>query len=225
MNWANTVIDSWEAVRLLCAKHHVFLEIPWTSSMYLRYLVPSWRKVTTPKRAKYVKLPWIPLALHVLIGTVELFRYYHHHLAVTGEPPEPNVTDLALGLVMAAGSFHPAAYVHEGNIPFVRTTVPGDGGAAGARLHAGGTCMVTRSGTGRPSSSWTTSPGSGGYGRAEGTSRASGRTGTPSRRPWPRYHPLALWEGDYPAGIPVFGAIVFAVLAVDKWASRKMDGK
>ncbi|KAJ0159958.1 hypothetical protein CTA2_8833, partial [Colletotrichum tanaceti] len=207
LNWANTVIDSWKAVRLLCAEHRVFLEISWVSSTYLRYLAPSWRKVATPKHARYVKLPWIPLALHVLVGTVELFRYYLQ-LAVTGEPPEPELTDLVLGLVMAAGSLHLAAHVRQGNIPPDPDDVPGDGGAAGARLGAG-----------------VPSPGSGGYGRAEGACRASGRRGDAFTAAVVASHPLALWEGDYPAGIPLFGAIMLALLAVDKWASRKLDGK
>ncbi|GJC99012.1 hypothetical protein CH63R_11069 [Colletotrichum higginsianum IMI 349063] len=190
--------------------------------MYLRYLVPSWRKVTTPKHAKYVKLPWIPLALHVLIGTVELFRYYH--LAVTGEPPEPNVTDLVLGLGMAAGSFHLAAYVHEGNIPFVRTTFQGMAAQRAlastlgyvhgdAQWHRASVKLLNNFTWVR----WIWACGGHLQGiRTHGDALTAAVVAS---------HPLALWEGDYPAGIPLLGAIVFALLAVDKWASRKLDGK
>ncbi|OHE93295.1 hypothetical protein CORC01_11438 [Colletotrichum orchidophilum] len=222
MDWAR-VNDGWDAAELLFEKHHVFLEILWISSTYMRFLVPSWKKVSTPTHAKYAKLPWIPLMIHVIVGTTEMFRYYYP-LAIAGEPPVPNWIDLVLGLVFSAGSFHLAAYVREGNIPFIRTTfqatavqralastlgyVHGD-----AQWHRASIKLLNNFTWVR----WLST-----FGTYLQGFRTYGETFTATVV---MAHPLSLWEGDYPAGIPLYASIVLALLAVDKWASRKLDGK
>ncbi|GKT62938.1 hypothetical protein ColTof4_05468 [Colletotrichum tofieldiae] len=222
MNWAS-INGNWETGKLLYAEHHVFLEILWISATYLRFLVPSWRNITTPKHAKYAKLPWVPLISHVVAGTIELFRYYSQ-LAVTGESPEPNVVDLGLCLVMAASSFQLAAHVHEGNIPFVRTTFQG---AAVQRVLASTLGFLHGDARWHRASikllnnfTWTRWIGV--YAGYFQGFRAYADAFTASVV---ISHPLALWEGDYPAGIPLFGAVMFVLLVVDKWASRKLDGR
>ncbi|KAL2873817.1 hypothetical protein SGCOL_011046 [Colletotrichum sp. CLE4] len=221
-SWTH-INDGWNAAELLFEKHHVFLEIFWISSTYLRFLVPSWRKVSTPTHAKYTALPWIPLMIHVILGTIELARYYYP-LVVTGEPPVPNLIDLVLGLAFSAGSFHLAAYVREGNIPFIRTTfqatalqralastlgyVHGD-----AQWHRASVKLLNNFTWVR----WLLT-----FGKHFQGFRTYGDTFTASVV---MAHPLSLWEGDYPAGIPLYASIVLMLLAVDKWASRKLDGK
>ncbi|WYZ42350.1 hypothetical protein EsH8_VI_000049 [Colletotrichum jinshuiense] len=220
MDWSSINL---ETAQLFYAKHHVFLEILWVLSTYPRYLVPSWRKVTTPKHAKYAKLPWIPLALHVVVGTIEVFRYYYR-LAIIGEPPKPDLADLVLGLAFSAGGLHLSSYVHEGNIPFIRTTFQA---ASLQRALASTLGYVHDDAQWHRASikllnSFTWVRWIGDFGPYIQGFRTYQETFTASVV---MAHPLALWEADYPAGIPLLGAIMAVLLVLDKWASRKLDGR
>ncbi|KAK2001545.1 hypothetical protein LX36DRAFT_653286 [Colletotrichum falcatum] len=222
MDWAN-VEDGWEGVRQLYARHRVLLEMVWISGTYLRYLVPSWRKISSPKSAKYLRFPYVPLAVHVVVGTAEVLRYYCQ-LAMTGEWPKPNAVDLGLCLAMAATSLRLAANVKNGKVAVVRTTFQ----AMAAQRVVASTLGYVRDDARWHRASikllnnlvWTRLIGDHTRYLQGFQTYGDAFTGAVVVS-----HPLALWEGDYPAGIPLFVAIVLALLAVDKWASRKLDGK
>ncbi|KAK1595474.1 uncharacterized protein LY79DRAFT_546529 [Colletotrichum navitas] len=222
MNWVS-IDDSWEAVQLLYVTHHVLLEILWTSGIYLRYLVPSWRKITTPKHSEYTKVPYVPLAIHVIVGTIEVFRYYCQ-LAITSEAPKPNVVDFGLCLIMAATSLRLAANVRNGRVEIVRTTFQA---TAVQRMFASALGYMHGDAEWHRASIkllnnlvWTRLIG--GYMNHLQGFRSYGDSFTGAVVV---AHQLALWESDYPAGVPFFLAVLSVLLVVDKWASRKLHGK
>ncbi|KAK2054285.1 hypothetical protein LY76DRAFT_237245 [Colletotrichum caudatum] len=129
---------------------------------------------------------------------------------------------------MAVTGPHLVARVKKGNVPFAGTTVSGNGGAAGASALGcrAGTCTATRGGIGASIKLlqnlviWTRLIGN----CTKHPPQGFRPMGTPSPARRSSHARLHCGRTMTPAGIPLFPTVVFVLLAVDKWASRKLDG-
>ncbi|KAF6823533.1 hypothetical protein CMUS01_10653 [Colletotrichum musicola] len=223
MEMISMSLSLWENTLRLYAQHRIFLEILWTTSWWVPLLLPAYGRMRTPTFAKYAKLPYAGLGVHLLLGSAVLSRYYFLY-ATTGASPVPDIVDLVLGLAFAASSLQMSAHVHMGFVPVVRGTFQ-----SMALQQAAATALGYA------------------YGDA-GWHRAAVKIldafvwvrwlahYAPLLQGFRTYGarftaavfvslPLCLWEGAYPAGTPAFIALLSMLLAVDKWASRKLDGK
>ncbi|KAI8162517.1 hypothetical protein K4K49_000777 [Colletotrichum sp. SAR 10_70] len=115
----NMVNFYWESMQQLYAEHHIFLEILFTTSWWLRYLVPSWKRASNRKIVKHMKYPFIPLLAHLTCGTLAMIRYYYLYLAL-GDSPVPTLLDLVLSLGFTATGVQLSGYVREGNVPVLK---------------------------------------------------------------------------------------------------------
>ncbi|KAF4835717.1 Sordarin/hypoxysordarin biosynthesis cluster protein P [Colletotrichum tropicale] len=213
----------WESMQQLYAEHHIFLEILFTTSWWLRYLVPSWRRASNRKIVKHMKYPFIPLLAHLTCGTLAIIRYYYLYLAL-GDSPVPTLLDLAFSLGFTATGVQLSGYVREGNVPVLKAAFKAMAFQQAIATFAGytyGSAHWHRAGI-KVMNAFVWVRWFNEYGTVFQGFRTYGARFTASTV---ISHPLCMWEGDYPAGMPVYVAMLFAFLAVDKWAARKLDGK
>ncbi|KAF9870623.1 hypothetical protein CkaCkLH20_11929 [Colletotrichum karsti] len=213
----------WENAQSLYAKNRLLFEIFCTTSFWVPYLFPSYKYVRSRKFAKYAKLPYESLAAHLILGTVVVARYYYLY-ATLGESPVPTLFDLVTVLAFSATGVQLSGYVHEGNVPVLMASFKAmalQQAIATSMGYAYGSAHWHRAGVKLMDAfAWVRWMNE--YGGVFQGFRTYGARFTASVV---ISHPLCLWEGDYPAGMPAYLAMLFAFLAVDKWASRKLDGK
>ncbi|TEA14257.1 Sordarin/hypoxysordarin biosynthesis cluster protein P [Colletotrichum sidae] len=209
--------------RLLWKQHQTALEVAWTFSIYLPLVLVSYRRWSSRKIAKYAGLPYGPVVAHILLATVFLVRYYGRS-AAAGSPPVPGLFDLVFGVVFCLNSLQVAAHVTHGIAPLARATF---------QVLALQVLVATVAGYARADAGWFRAGAklfdvfalfrwlNRHASRLEGFETYDAQfTGVLVAA-----HAFCLWEGDYPAGVPLFIVLFAGLLAVNKWASRKLDGK
>jgi hypothetical protein len=104
------------AIEELVISNKPRLDLAWHLFIYVPLVLrPQFmRHFTSSKYAKYGKLPYIPLLLHIILGVVVVFRYQFKALA-SGEPPVPDVLDVAIGITNAIVSWRLCKYESRGN--------------------------------------------------------------------------------------------------------------
>ncbi|TDZ26445.1 Sordarin/hypoxysordarin biosynthesis cluster protein P [Colletotrichum orbiculare MAFF 240422] len=188
--------------RLLWKQHQTALEVAWTFSIYLPLVLVSYRRWSSRKIARYAGLPYGPVVAHILLATVFLVRYYGRYAAAAaaGSPLVPDLFDLVFGVVFCLNSLQVAAHVTHGIAPLARATF---------QVLAIQVLVATVAGYARADAGW-----------FRAGAKLFDFTGVLVAA-----HAFCLWEGDYPAGVPLFIVLFAGLLAVNKWASRKLDGK
>jgi hypothetical protein len=94
---------------------HIFIFSPFLLQRFTKYLGPD-----GPKRARYINLPYLPLAAHLLLGAFIVWRYQYRAVTL-GEAPKPEPLDFASGFANALASWILCRHNTRGNPKIQRT--------------------------------------------------------------------------------------------------------
>jgi hypothetical protein len=107
---------SQDSIQTFIISHKPHLDLAWHLFIYLPLILrPTFtRHFTSPKHAKYAKLPYIPLLTHILLGLIIVFRY-QFLATISSSPPQPSTIDAALGITNALLAWRLCKYEARGN--------------------------------------------------------------------------------------------------------------
>jgi hypothetical protein len=107
---------SQDSIQTFIISHKPHLDLAWHLFIYLPLILrPLFiRHFTSPKHAKYAKLPYIPLLGHILLGLIIVFRY-QFLVTLSPSPPQPSSIDAALGITNALLAWRLCKYEARGN--------------------------------------------------------------------------------------------------------------
>ena len=194
------------------------IDLLYTIILYTPFLLPAaTRHFKSSKTAKMMGYPYKALLVHLIAGSIELLRY--HVMALSAEPSADGI-DVTLCILQAVTSMLLCKGINRGNKFVIRTSFQA---LALQRMLATGISYATTSPTWHRASIKILNqfiynryllgelvkldifPG----GRPSAFSALVFASGS-----------VALWEGDYPWGVPMFSALVLGLVAFERWVGR-----
>jgi hypothetical protein len=203
------------------SRHSVALEVSGQAILYLPLIWISSRHLKSPRLARILKLPYVPLLIHLISSFFELVLYYGY-LATQNASPTPKLTDFVLAIAQITSSIILTAHVRRGNAAIVHATfhcMAFERLIASTLAYYHGSSMWHRVSI-KLLNNFT-------YARWLGLVLPflAGLRGFKEKYTTVIFFAqlIALWESGFPLGIPVFCAMMGLLLAVNKWAGGKLE--